>query len=153
SNTSWLVPALVGASVALIGTGITYYLTSWKDKREHTRGVATVRAQIIESAAGKTPTLIAARLTLDYVLKQIDETGQFHEFSKKVRDVFNDQALQTQPGPARESLSDIAPAAQGDIADLMSKFTGPERLAASNALVELSKKNPNQVVDALINGL
>src|SRR5436190_23030003 len=95
SNTSWLVPALVGAAVALIGTGITYYLTSWKDTRENLRGIATVRAQIIESATGKTPNLIAARLTLDYVLYPIDETGQFDKFSKEIMDVFNEKAAET----------------------------------------------------------
>lgn len=153
SSRSWLVPALVGASVALVGSGITYYLTSRKDTHEHMRGVAAVRAQIIDSATGKSPNQIGARLTLDYVLKPIDETGQFEEFSKKVSDIFASQAAETSPGAARESLQQIAPPIPGEIADLISKFGGPERLAASNALVERSKTNPNPVVDALIDEL
>jgi hypothetical protein len=151
-TTSWLVPALVGAFVALIGSAITYYLTSWKDTREHTRGVAIVRAQIIESATGTTPNLTAARLTLDYVLKPIDETGNFDEFSNKVIEIFADQAPQTSPGE-RDSLPQVTPVISGEIADLINKFTGPERLAASNALVERSKIDQVAVVDALINKL
>lgn len=150
---SWLVPAVVGASVALFGSIVNSVLASRKDTLDHMRGVAAVRAQIIESATGKSANKIWARLSLDYVLKPIDETGQFDEFSKQVSDIFGNEAPETSPGPERESLQAIAPPIPGEIADLISKFTGPERLAASNALVERSKSNPLPVVDALISGL
>lgn len=150
---SWLMPALIGASVALIGTRATYSLESWKDTREHTRGVAAVRAQIIESATGKTPNLTAARLTLDYVLKPLDETGSFDQFSHDIIELFNDQGPQTAPGQERESLPQVAPAISGGIADLISKLTGPQRLAASNALIERSRTDSVAVIDALISGL
>ena len=150
---SWLVPALVGASVALFGSVISSFLTSRKDTLDHMRGVASVRAQIIESATGKSANRVGARLSLDYVLKPIDKTGEFNEFSSKVSDIFADKAAETSPGADRESLQAIAPPIPGEIADLISKFTGPERLAASNALVERAKSSPVPVVDALISGL
>ena len=107
STASWVFPAVVGALVALIGSGGTYYLTNWKNTREHTRGVATVRAQIIESAIGKNKNLTAARLTLDYVLEPIDETGEFEEFSKKIVELF---AEQDRPGvSARAERRGLSP--------------------------------------------
>ena len=153
STVSWFFPAVVGALVALIGSGGTYYLTNWKNTREHTRGVTTVRAQIIESAIGKDNNLIAARLTLDYVLEPIDETGEFEEFSKKIMELFAEQAPQTSVGPERDSLSNVTPTISGEIFDLIGKLAGSERLSASNALVTRAKTDQVAVVDALVDSL
>lgn len=153
NRATWLVPALIGALVAILGTSVTFYLTSWKDVREHTRGVANIRAEIIEAAIKENPNLPAVSLSLNYVLEPVDETGTFSEFSEKIIDLISDRATETSQGTNRDSLSEISPVIAGDVAELIGKFGGSDRLSASNALIERAKFEPNVVVDALVSNV
>lgn len=150
NRASWMVPAALATLVALLTTAVSAGLQHMKDISEDRREVVRVRAEILK-AAGDSRSLLVARLLLDHVLVPIDRAEDRHIFQKKVEDYIAGLAVETTSGSAdRDILERVAPVALGDEASLVAKFSGAERLSASNALIELAHTRKRPVIDALI---
>ena len=148
SSAEWFVPAFIAAFVSLVATAVTSQLTKEKNTREHLREVMKVRQQIVE-AAGEKLEFKKAKLMLDYVLRPIDATDSHEDFSTSVKkELYSDAATETKTQQQRQELLTVVPPASGTLQELIAQLSGPERLAASNAL--LATENKNEVVDALV---
>lgn len=156
SVSSWLIPALVAAAVTLASTTATFVVTNWKNTKEHQRETVRIRLQIIDATAKeKFSSLLEARLMLDHVLLPIDELADREAFKKKISDRFSEFAAEsTREQISFENLVRLAPpAGSGSVDSQISKLEGPDRLAASNYLVEEAKKDSQLIVKKLLSSL
>jgi hypothetical protein len=160
ASASWLVPAVVAAVVTLITTGLTTGVSYLNDmtangretrriEAENRRDVARIRADTLK-AANDSNDLVVARVLLDHVLTPIDTSNDLPDFRKKVLDHIAEKAAQSPTGQTRSDLQQLAPPTSGGVDELITKFEGDERLSASNALIELARSNPTEVVGKLI---
>jgi hypothetical protein len=155
-----VVPALIAASVALAGVTVGALLNVRQTgfareaaDRQRTLEVARIKRDVV--AAVNEYDLPTAKLLMAHVLGPIDDAERFQRFSQEFLDLVATKAAGNDPRAkalAQQTEPD-EPSMAKDPAALVSLFDGPERLLASNALIELHKARPADVVGALVGAI
>lgn len=155
-----VVPALIAATVALAGVVVgamlniqqTDFAKNTAD-RQRTLEIARIKRDIV--AAVNDYDLPTAKLLMAHVLGPIDDAERFRRFSQEFLDLVATKAASSDPrAKALEQQPEPDdPSATKDPKVLISLFEGPERLLASNALVELYSARPADVVSALVSAI
>jgi len=159
-STSALAPALIGAVVGLLGVALGAFVALQQTgvqqviaDRDNGLKVAEVKRQIILAAGDfDKPTLEAL---LEHTLRPIDPTG-FEAFRRSMMDLVAAKAASNDPRAATletESAATVPPLESKDPRQLVMLFGGPDRLRASNRLVDLYDSRPTEIINALIGAL
>ena len=159
-----LAPAIIGGLVAILTTTAALTFNYFSDlRREEASNVqsainiANFKFQIINSIDKYD--LPTASILMSYVLRPIDKSEDTDSFRVSVLDLIAERAVRDEPGASsltQETLefnvidSDFR---RAEISELLEKFRGPERLIASNRLIELYPTEKEAVVKNLVDSL
>lgn len=157
---AWTLSApILTAAAALIGVSLGFYANALRTgaderiaDRENLLRVVEVRRQIILALDGYDKRTL--EVLLEQTLRPIDPVG-FEDFRRSMMDLVADRAAGADPrAPSLEGTSSATvPAVTGTSLELVKLLGGPDRLRASNALVELHRTDPAGTVAALFSAL
>jgi hypothetical protein len=155
-----LLPALIAASVALAGVAVGALL-DWQRfgfdrdsaSRQTVLEIARIKRDIVDAVNNYD--LPTARLLLTHVLEPIDDPARFHRFSAEFLELVAGKVVSNDPRAKtlEQQSQPILSPSPTDPTALVRLFEGPERLTASNQLVQMFRDQRPGVVPALIGAL